>query len=394
MSSNWFSPLLRAELSELSAYEPTAAPAGAREATSGLVEVRLDANESPCLLSAEARAGFERALTPRAPNRYPDARTVELRRAIAASMDADVDPDEVLVGVGSDEVIALMLTALDRPRGRAPSPTLVTPSPTFAMYRLSGRARGFKVVEVPLDAGWDLDVSAMRRAIEMMRPNVVFVATPNNPTGNRMSSDRLTAVIEAASDSLVIVDEAYVDFAPSSELALFRRYPNVGVLRTISKIGFASLRVGWLVGPAALVHEIDKVRQPYNVPEPSQRGAIFVLRELGAEMRRIAGEIVRSREKLAGDLTALGFSVMPSAANFLWVEAPGFSEARTATPDLTGTRKATLAPADELAAALAARGVFVKSFGGRGGRLTKRLRITVGSDEENRRLCEELAACR
>jgi histidinol-phosphate aminotransferase len=361
MSPDWFSPLLRAELDELRAYEPTA----------GAFDVRLDANESPCLLSAEARTGLERAIVPRHPNRYPDARALELRRAIAASCDAD--PDEVLVGVGSDEVIALILTALDRPRGRAPAPTIVTPSPTFVMYRLSARGRGFKVVEVPLDAAWDLDVEAMRRAIEMMHPNVVFIATPNNPTGNPMSGDRLRAVIEAAPDSLVIVDEAYVDFAARSELALRRQYPNVGVLRTISKVGFASLRVGWLVGPAPLVREIDKVRQPYNVPEPSQRGAIFVLRELTAEVRRVAGEVVRAREALAEQLAALGFGVTPSHANFLWVEAKG--------------------PADELADALARRGVLVKSFGARGGRLAKRLRITVGTPEENRRLLEELAAC-
>ncbi len=373
MPPDWFSPLLRAELDELRAYEPTA----------GAFDVRLDANESPCLLSAEARAGFERAIVPRSPNRYPDARAVELRRAIAASCDAD--PDEVLVGVGSDEVIALILTALDRPRGRAPAPTIVTPSPTFVMYRLSARARGFKVVDVPLDASWDLDVAAMRRAIEMMRPNVVFVATPNNPTGNAVSSDRLRAVIEAAPDSLVIVDEAYVDFAPKSESALRRQYPNVGVLRTLSKVGFASLRVGWLIGPAALVREIDKVRQPYNVPEPSQRGAIFVLRELGAEMRRVAGEIVRAREKLAEDIAAAGFGVTPSHANFLWVEVPDHAEPRP----LTGP-----SPADELADQLARRGVLVKSFGSRGGRLARRLRITVGTPDENARLLAELAACR
>jgi histidinol-phosphate aminotransferase len=379
MSPDWFSPLLRAELEELRAYEPTA----------GAFDVRLDANESPCLLSAEARAGFERAIVPRSPNRYPDARAVELRRAIAASCDAD--PDEVLVGVGSDEVIALILTALDRPRGRAPAPTIVTPSPTFVMYRLSARARGFKIVEVPLDVSWDLDVAAMRRAIEMMRPNVVFVATPNNPTGNAMSSDRLAAVIEAAPDSLVIVDEAYVDFAPKSESALRRRYPNVGVLRTLSKVGFASLRVGWLVGPAALVREIDKVRQPYNVPEPSQRGAIFVLRELGAEMRRVAGEIVRAREQLTEDLAAAGFSVTPSHANFLWVEAPDHAGAASGP----GPRPlAGPSPADELADRLAGRGVLVKSFGTRGGRLAKRLRITVGTSDENARLLAELAACR
>ncbi|HVY44276.1 MAG TPA: histidinol-phosphate transaminase [Minicystis sp.] len=361
MSNDWFSPLLRAELAELRAYEPV---------QHGF-DVRLDANEAPCLLSPEARDALARAMVPREPNRYPDARAIELRRAIAARCDAE--PDEVLVGVGSDEVIALLLTALDRPRGRAPAPTIVTPTPTFVMYRLSARARGFKVVEVPLDAAWDLDVAGMRRAIELARPNVVFVASPNNPTGAMMSEDRLRAVIEAAPDAFVIVDEAYVDFAPRAQAALRQSYGHVGILRTLSKIGLASLRVGWLLAPAPLVREIDKVRQPYNVPEPSQRGAAFALRELGDELRAVAGEVVRAREALAAELGARGFSVAPSDANFLWVETPR--------------------AADEIAAALAARGVLVKSFGARGGRLARRLRITVGTERENARLLEELAAC-
>src|SRR5580704_14233444 len=131
MSESRFASLLRADLADLRSYEPHP----------GRFDVRLDANESPALLSPEAAA--------------------ELARAIADRSDAA--PDEVLAGVGSDEVIALLLTALDRPRGRSPAPTIVTPSPTFVMYRLSARARGFKVVEVPLDAAWDLDVGSMRR---------------------------------------------------------------------------------------------------------------------------------------------------------------------------------------------------------------------------------------
>ena len=132
------------------------------------------------------------------------------------------------MGTGSDEVIALLLTALDRPQGKNPAPTVVTPTPTFVMYRLSARARGFKVVEVPLDAAWDLDVSAMRRAVEIARPNLVFVATPNNPTGRSMSLDRLEAVIQAAPESLVVVDEAYVDFAPRAQLHLRHEVPERG----------------------------------------------------------------------------------------------------------------------------------------------------------------------
>lgn len=250
MPPRFFDSLLRAELAELTSYEPNP----------GTYEVRLDANEPPPLLSPEAAIELARAMTPPAFCRYPDARNLDLRRAIAAS--SGCAPEEVLVGVGSDEVIALLLTALDRPRDRAPAPTLVTPSPTFVMYKLSARVRGFRVVEVPLDASFDLDVSSMTKAIAFARPNLVFIATPNNPTGNLVSEDRLRAVIEAAPEALVIVDEAYVDFAPRTQIALRAQYPNVAVMRTLSKVGFAGLRVGWLIGPADLVREIDKTRQP------------------------------------------------------------------------------------------------------------------------------------
>lgn len=361
MSESRFASILRPDLAELRSYEPRA----------GTFEVRLDGNESPPLLSPESSVELARAIVPPSWSRYPDARAAELRAVIAERCGAA--PDEVLVGAGSDEVIALLLTALDRPQGRNPAPTMVTPSPTFVMYRQSARARGFKVVEVPLDAAWDLDAVMMGRAIELMRPNLVFIATPNNPTSQLVSLDRLEAVIAAAPDALVVVDEAYVDFAPRAQLHLRAKYPNVAVLRTLSKIGFAALRVGWMIGPAALVREIDKARQPYNLPTPSQRGATFVLRELGGEIARMRDAIVAERGRLAAGLDRLGLRVTPSHANFLWVESPG--------------------PAGELVEALAARGVLVKSFHASGGRLARRLRVTVGLPGENDRLLEEIARC-
>ncbi len=208
MSESRFASILRKDLAELRSYEPR----------DGTFDVRLDANEPPPLLSPEASAELARALVPPAWNRYPDARALELRRVIAER--SGVTPDEVLVGAGSDEVIALLLTALDRPQGRNPAPTLVTPSPTFVMYRQSARARGFKVVEVPLDATWDLDAGMTARAVELMRPNLVFLATPNNPTGRLLSLDRLEAVIAAAPEALVVVDEAYIEFAGRTQLHL------------------------------------------------------------------------------------------------------------------------------------------------------------------------------
>lgn len=355
------SALLAPELAELRAYAPVA----------GRFEVRLDANECPPLLSPEARARLAAALAEPDPARYPDARVADLRAAIAARCEAT--PEEVLVGVGSDEVISMLLTALSRPREGASAATVVTLSPTFVMYRMSARARGMRVVEVPLDRDWDLDVASMTRALEIARPNVVFLASPNNPTGALLSEDRLEAVIAAAPGALVVVDEAYIDFAPRTQLALRKRHPNVAVLRTLSKIGFAGLRVGWLLGPAALVAEIDKVRLPYNVPAPCQRAATVALRELSGEIQRVAAEVTAERERLAEGLRGLGLAVAPSHSNFLWVE----------------TRR----PAGEVHAALAERGVLVRSFHATGGRLGRRIRITVGLRAENDRLLAELGSC-
>ena len=359
MTASRFAHLLRPELADLAAYVPHA----------GDYEIRLDGNEAPPLLSAETRAAVAQVMAAGALERYPDPRATELREAIATHVRAK--PDEILVGAGSDEVIALLLTTLSQPRAGAEAATILTPSPTFVMYRLSAAARGIRVHEVPLDDRWDLDVDAMRAAIAATNPNVVFLATPNNPTGNRMSEDRIRAVIEAAEGALVVLDEAYVAFASASVAHLRHAYPNVALLGTVSKIGFASLRIGWIVGADELVREIDKVRQPYNLPAPSQRAATFVLRELRAEIDRIIATVVEERDRLARALSQLGFGVPTSDANFLWVE--------------------TKRPAKDVFEGLAASKILVRSFHARGGRLANRLRITVGTREENDRLLEVLA---
>jgi histidinol-phosphate aminotransferase len=355
------SSVLRSELADLAAYEPL----------HGDYPVRLDANEAPAaVLSDGAREVLAQAMASVEPTRYPDARMTALRAAIGERM--GVAPERVVAGCGSDEIIALLLTAIDHVRPGSRHKTIVTTSPTFVMYRISARARGMQVVEVPLDRSWDLDVGSMLRAIELMKPLAVFVATPNNPTGNLASLDRLRAIIDAATDCLVVVDEAYVDYAPRAQLELLER-PNVAVMRTLSKVGFAALRVGWLVGAEELVTAVDKVRQPFNMAAPVQAAAVAVLRELGHEIDRVRDVVSAERRRVGDALVALGFEPAPSDANFLWVTCPG--------------------PADEVAAPLARRGVLVKSFQARGGRLTRRLRITVGAPRENDRLLEELAAC-
>ena len=204
MSESLWSNLLCPDLADLAAYTTAEGP----------FDVRLDANECPSVFAPEALAELGRAMTVSSPNRYPDGRVTELRRAIADRCGAH--PDEVVVGTGSDEVIAMILTALNQPQGSSLVPTVMIPTPTFVMYKQSARARGFKVIDVPLDPAYDLDVGAMIRGIEFARPNVVFVASPNSPTSTLMSSDRLATVIEAAKDALVVVDEALHRLSPRS----------------------------------------------------------------------------------------------------------------------------------------------------------------------------------
>jgi histidinol-phosphate aminotransferase len=357
-----WSTLLRPELAELAAYVP-ADPPGAR--------VRLDANEAPPLVSPRVREAVARAIERTALERYPDARARELKARIAERTGAR--PEELLVGTGSDEVIALLLTALAKAREPAPQAVVLAPTPTFVMYRVTAKGHGAKAVEVPLDPSWDLDVAAMGRALEMMRPSVVFVASPNNPTGNRMSADRLERLVASAGDALFVVDEAYVDYAGESLRGWRAKYPRLGILRTLSKLGLAALRVGWLEADEGLVREVDKVRQPFNVSATSQAAAAAVLAEAWDEVRAHVEGVVRERERVAAAIGAMpGFDVLPSQANFVWVGTPR--------------------PAAETQAALLRKGVLVRSFHASGGRLANRVRITIGTVAENDAMLEALRA--
>lgn len=357
-----FASLLRPELEELRAYVPHDPPG---------IEVKLDANEAPAATSPAIREAVTRAVAAVALERYPDPRALRLKEAIAKRTGAR--PDDLLLGTGSDEVIALLQTALARPQGKNPQAVVLTPVPTFVMYRITARGHGWKPVEVPLDATWDLDVGMTKRAIEMMQPSLVFVASPNNPTGNRMTEGRLADVVAAAKDAVAIVDEAYIDY--SGEGASVRgwrtTHRHLGILRTVSKIGLAALRVGWLEADAGLVAEVDKVRQPFNVSATSQAAAAAVLEEAWDEVQADVARIVAARRAMAAAIAELdGFVVTPSAANFLWVKTP--------------------MPSEEVFRALVEQKILVRSFHAAGGRMASQLRITVGTDTENARLVEGL----
>jgi histidinol-phosphate aminotransferase len=353
------SEILCPALAELSSYTPHA----------GNYEVRLDANEAPELLSGVARKRLAEVAAGVTWERYPDATASLLRQALARY--SGVSAEEILVGDGSDEIITMLLSALSQPRDRADGAVIMTTTPTFVMYRMSARVRGQRVLEVPLDANWDLALDSMVRGIELTPPNVIFLATPNNPTGNLLNRERLERLIQAAPKSLIVIDEAYIPYSDNDQLDLYRRYENVAVMRTLSKIGFAALRVGWLIGRPRLLAEIDKVRLPYNMSSVAQALGALAVTELAPEIRAIVTTVVAERERVSRALAELpGIAVTPSQANFLW-----FRSER---------------PAAELFQGLAERGVLVRSFHQRGGRLAQQLRVTIGTARDNDRFLGSL----
>jgi histidinol-phosphate aminotransferase len=351
MSEFALQELLRPELAELRAYLPHP----------GDFRVRLDANEAPPFFPAELRERMSEAFGSVALERYPDPTATELRQAIAARK--GVALDEVLAGVGSDELIGLLLTALAAPAPGAIT-SIVCATPSFVMYKLSARVHGQRVLEVPLDSAWDIAAEGLLRAVEMSQASVVFIASPNNPTGNAASRERLIRLIEGAPRTIIVIDEAYADYADGDHLDLYRRYPNVVLLGTLSKVGFAALRVGWLLARPELVRELDKARQPYNLNALSQKLATLALTDLWQAVRGVVERVLSERARMAAELaTWPSVSLTPSQANFFWLQ--------------------TTRPAAEVFEALCQRKVLVRSFHEKGGRLAHQLRVTVGTPDEN-----------
>lgn len=359
MSIATLKSLFRPELEELSAYRvPPAPPA-----------VKLDANESPWGLPPEARAHVAAAMHATEMNRYPDGRGTELRKALSRGLGGS--EDEYVLGSGSDELIALMATAMCQPRSGADRPVVLFPEPTFVMYRITGRAHGWEPRGVPLDESWDLDVDAMAAAIEAHRPNLVYYATPNNPTGNCFSRERVEALVEAYPDTLHVVDEAYGAYSGQSFATLCEEKPQCALLGTLSKNGFAGIRVGWVRLDEALSAELEKVRQPFNLNTASQVAATLALTDLAPILEKHVTAVVAERQRLAAELEQHdSLSCYPSDANFLLVEFGG--------------------EVPELCAALLEWGIAVRQFAAGPQRLRSCIRITIGTPEENERLLEAL----
>jgi histidinol-phosphate aminotransferase len=335
--------------------------------------IKLDANESPWPLPPAARERLAQALAQVPLHRYPDGRAQGVRDGLARTFGGA--PDDFVLGCGSDEVIAMLMTACSQPRANQAHAKVLFPAPTFVMYGITSRALGLEPVEVPLTDRFDLDETALRAAFEREQPNLAFYASPNNPTGNRFDDGILERLVRSFPGTLHIIDEAYGPFASRSLYAWCERYPQVGVLGTLSKIGAAAARVGWVRLHPEMAAEVEKVRQPFNLNTPGQVTAELVLGELASVLDEQVASIVAERARLAARLAEdPRLEVYPSEANFLLVRVNGDSQA--------------------LAEDLLARGVAVRSFHKHGGRLAGLLRVTVGTPDENAALLAALAASR
>ncbi len=317
--------------------------------------VKLDAMENPYPWPPAMRAEWLDLLRTVTVNRYPDPRARNLRRRLREYMDI---PEELglLLGNGSDELIQLLQLAVGG-SGR----TVLAPEPSFVMYRLIAAATGSQYVGIPLNGDFDLDAEAMISAVQNHQPAVVFIAYPNNPTANLFDRDALEALI-AQAPGLVVMDEAYHPFANRS----FLRHPatqrNLLVMRTISKLGLAGLRLGLLAGARPWIGELEKLRLPYNINTLTQISAEFALSNEAVFSEQVA-KICAERERVSVRLAELpGVTVYPSATNFLLFRCRN---------------------ADRIFAGLLERGVLLKNLHRPDTPLSGCLRVTVGSQEEN-----------
>lgn len=348
-------PTLRAAVTGLPSYVPGRRSLGADIAA-------LASNEShyeplPAATAAVAEAAGRM-------NRYPDMAAVELRERIARHL--GVTAEEVAVGPGSVGVLQQIITGLCDAGDE-----VVFAWRSFEAYPILVELAGARPVRVPLDDAEGHDLDAMAAAVTG-RTKVILLCTPNNPTGVPISHDRVDAFLRSVrSDILVVIDEAYVEYADAGSgpdsLALYRRYPNVCIVRTFSKAyGLAGLRVGYAITTPAIAEGLRRTALPFAVSALAQKAAIASL-DAGEEMAARVSLVKEERSRMAAELEAQGWTLQPSQGNFLWIRADA--------PLLA-----------LLVDAFDAVGIMVRAYQGDG------VRITVADPGSNDRVLRLLAA--
>ena len=274
--------------------------------------VKLDAMENPYALPEALRASIARIARDASINRYPDPEGAELKARLreAFGIPAAI---ELMLGNGSDELIQVLALAVARPGG-----VVLGVEPSFVMFRMISTFAGVRYFGVDLRDDFQLDAERLLAAIEEHQPALTFIAYPNNPTGNLFDETLMARVLEAA-PGIVVVDEAYHAFAGRSFMGSLSRYPNLLVMRTVSKLGLAGLRLGALVGPAAWLEQLAKVRLPYNVNMLTQLVACEVLRH-EEMLTDQASAIKLERGRLDRELGRLPGSLVPQRSRFCIVQ--------------------------------------------------------------------------
>jgi histidinol dehydrogenase len=323
--------------------------------------IKLDANENSYEFPPEVRAKITAELETLNLNCYPDAMAQKLRESIAGYTGTGLE--NIMVGNGSDELILNIILTF------AAGERFVVTTPTFVMYQIHGRVAAAEVVEVPRLDDFSIDVSSIKRVACGTGIKLVFICTPNNPTGNAVPREEIEEVLRGT-NAIVVVDEAYGEFGGESCVPLLSRYPNLIVLRTFSKaFGMAGLRVGYLLSGRSVIKELLKVKQPFNLNTFSQVAARLVLENQAPFKERIE-QILKERDRLFKELSSLrGVEVFPSQANFILFR--------------------TSLPAEEVYFGLLERGVLIRNISSPA--LSRCLRVTVGTPEENDVFMEKMS---
>ncbi len=332
--------------------------------------VKLDAMENPYDLPPALAAQLGQVLAGVALNRYP-AGHGSTHAALRAAFNIPLDLD-IMLGNGSDELIHLIIQAC-----ATQGAVVMAPVPGFVMYAMSTQFNRSTFVGVPLQADFSLDMPAMLAAIAQHKPAILFIAYPNNPTGNAWAVADIQACIAAMAQhgGVVVMDEAYQPFAADSWLPRLKDAPNVVLVRTLSKLGLAGLRLGYMVASPAWVEQFDKVRPPYNVNVLTLAATDFLLQHVTLFTAQ-AAQLKAQREKLFTALQAMkgandAIQPFPSEANFVLARVPN---------------------AAAWFDALKAQGILIKNVSGMSPLLANCLRLTVGSEAENTQLIQALQA--
>ena len=351
--------LLRPDLRELQAYEAVQSPESLAKITSVPPEkiIRLNANENPYGPSPRVQEALGRY---RGYHIYPDAGQRAMREALALYTGAPAD--HILVGAGADELIDLLLRATLQPRDR-----VIDCPPTFGMYSFSTQVNGGTLVSVPRDRDYQVDLAGVKKAMGP-RTKVIFLANPNNPTGNLTPEEVVLSLLEE--DILVVIDETYFEFSGQTVAPLVFRHPNLVVLRSLSKwAGLAGMRLGYGIMDPFLQERLMEIKQPYSVTAAGEVALLASLRDM-PYLRRNTEALIQERERLFSRLAViLGLRPWPSMGNFLlcdvsWGKAPQvFQE-------------------------LARRGIFVRYFDTP--RLKDSLRFSAGKPEHTDALMSAL----